>query len=54
MKAWRTIALHTAAAACFMFLLQRYGLNAALENSLLWAAAFGCCAAAVAYSQANR
>lgn len=54
MKNWRTMALHTAAAACFMFLLQRYGLNAALENSLLWAGAFGCCAAALAYSQANR
>lgn len=54
MKAWRTIALHTAVAAGFMFLLQRYGLSASLESSLLWAIVFGGCAAGLAYSQANR
>ncbi|WP_375782745.1 hypothetical protein ACE10Z_22685 [Bradyrhizobium sp. Pha-3] len=54
MKAWRTIGLHTAIAACFMFLLQRYGLSATLESSLLWAIVFGGCAAGLAYSQANR
>ena len=54
MKNWRLIALHTAAAACFIFLLQRYGLNASLESSLLWAFVFGGCAAGLAYSQANR
>ncbi|WP_044588815.1 hypothetical protein [Bradyrhizobium sp. LTSPM299] len=54
MKNWRYIALHTAAAACFIFLLQRYGLNASLETSLLWAIVFGGCAAGLAYSQANR
>jgi hypothetical protein len=54
MKNWRHIALHTAAAACFIFLLQRYGLNASLESSLLWAVVFGGCAAGLAYSQANR
>ncbi|MGY3535515.1 hypothetical protein [Bradyrhizobium sp. USDA 4452] len=54
MKAWRTIALHTAVAAGFMFLLQRYGLSATLESSLLWAIVFGGCAAGLAYSQANR
>jgi hypothetical protein len=54
MKAWRTIALHAAVAAGFMFLLQRYGLSATLESSLLWAIVFGGCAAGLAYSQANR
>jgi hypothetical protein len=28
MKSWRYIALHTVAAAAFIFLLQRYGLSA--------------------------
>ncbi|MHC2334340.1 hypothetical protein [Bradyrhizobium sp. USDA 4454] len=54
MKVWRTIALHTVVAAGFMFLLQRYGLSATLESSLLWAIVFGGCAAGLAYSQANR
>jgi hypothetical protein len=54
MKAWRTIALHSSVAAGFMFLLQRYGLSATLESSLLWAIVFGGCAAGLAYSQANR
>jgi hypothetical protein len=54
MKGWGYIALHAAAAAAFIFLLQRYTLNASLESSLLWALAFGGCAAGLAYSQANR
>jgi hypothetical protein len=54
MKGWRYIALHTAAASCFIFLLQRYGLNASLQTSLSWALVFGGCAAGLAYSQANR
>jgi hypothetical protein len=54
MKNWRYIALHTGAAAAFIFLLQRYGMNATLESSLMWALAFGGCAAGLAYSQANR
>ncbi|MFB9267888.1 hypothetical protein ACFFWD_32970 [Bradyrhizobium erythrophlei] len=54
MKNWRYIALHTVVAAGFIFLLQRYGLNASLESSLLWAVVFGGCAAGLAYSQANR
>ena len=54
MKGWRYIALHTAAAASFIFLLQRYGLNASLETSLLWAVMFGGAAAGLAYSQTNR
>ena len=54
MKNWRYIALHTAAAATFIFLLQRYVLNASLESSLLWAVVFGGCAAGLAYSQSNR
>jgi hypothetical protein len=54
MKSWRYIALHTAAAAVFIFVLQRYALNASLETSLLWALAFGGCAAGLAYMQSNR
>jgi len=54
MKNWRTMALHAAAAATFIFLLQRYALGASLESSLLWALTFGGCAAGLAYSQSNR
>jgi hypothetical protein len=54
MKIWRYIALHTAAAATFIFLLQRYALNASLESSLLWALTLGGCAAGLAYAQSNR
>ena len=54
MKNWRYIALHSAAAAAFIFLLQRYGLSASLESSLLWALTFGGCAAGLAYSQSIR
>ena len=51
---WRTILLHTATAAAFIFLLQRFGLNATLESSLLWAVVFGGCAAILATMQVNR
>ena len=54
MKNWRYIGLHAVAAAAFIFLLQRYGLNNSLESSLLWALTFGGCAAGLAYSQLNR
>ena len=54
MKNWRYIALHAAAAAAFIFLLQRYALSASLETSLLWALTFGACAAGLAYMQSNR
>jgi hypothetical protein len=54
MKSWRYIALHTAAAATFIFLLQRYALSASLESSLLWALTLGGCAAGLAYAQSNR
>ena len=54
MKSWRYIALHTVAAAGFIFLLQRYALHASLESSLLWAMVLGGCAAGLAYSQSNR
>jgi len=54
MKNWRYIAMHAIAAAAFIFLLQRYGLSATLESSLLWALTFGGCAAGLAYSQINR
>ena len=46
--------LHAAAAAAFIFLLQRYALSASLESSLLWALTFGGCAAGLAYMQSNR
>jgi hypothetical protein len=51
---WRYILLHAAAAAAFIFLLQRYALSASVETSLLWAVVFGGCAAGLAYSQRNR
>jgi hypothetical protein len=51
---WRYILLHAAAAAAFIFLLQRYGLNATLESSLLWAVTFAGCAAGLAYMQTTR
>ena len=54
MKNWRYIAMHTVAAAAFIFLLQRYALSASLESSLLWALTFGGCAAGLAYSQSKR
>jgi hypothetical protein len=54
MKNWRSIALHTVAAAAFIFLLQRYVLGASLESCLLWALTFGGCAAGLAYMQSNR
>ena len=48
------IAMHTVAAAAFIFLLQRYALNASLDSSLLWALTFGGCAAGLAYMQSKR
>ena len=54
MKNWRYLGMHAVAAATFIFLLQRYGLNATLESSLLWALTFGGCAAGLAYAQSNR
>jgi hypothetical protein len=54
MKSWGYIALHAVVAAAFFFLLQRYAMSASLETSLLWALAFGGCAAGLAYMQSNR
>jgi hypothetical protein len=54
MKNWRYIGLHAIAAAAFIFLLQRYGFNASIDTSLLWALAFGGCAAGLAYMQSVR
>jgi hypothetical protein len=54
MKQWQYIALHTIAAATFIFVLQRFALSATLESSLLWALTFGGCAAGLAYMQTNR
>ena len=54
MKTWQLMILHALAASTFIFLLQRYGLNASLESALLWALTFGACAAGLAYSQSKR
>ena len=54
MKNWRYIALHTVAAGAFIFLLQRYALDASLDTSLLWTLTFGGCAAGLAYMQSHR
>ncbi|MGY8633904.1 hypothetical protein RAD15_15630 [Bradyrhizobium sp. 14AA] len=54
MNKWGFIAMHAAVAAAFIFLLQRFGLNASLESSLLWALTFAVCAAGLAYKQSNR
>ena len=54
MKKWSFIAMHAAGAATFIFLLQRFALNASQESSLLWALTFAVCAAGLAYKQANR
>ena len=54
MNRWLYIALHTAAAATFIYLLQRFFLSASQESSLLWAVVFGACAAMLAYKQTNR
>ncbi len=54
MKTWRYIALHTLAAAVFIFALQRFVLHASLETSLVWALMLGGCAAGLAYTQSNR
>ena len=54
MNKWLYMSLHTAAAAAFIFSLQRFFLNATLESSLLWAVVFGGCAAMLAYKQTNR
>ena len=54
MKKWGFVAMHSALAATFMFLLQRFVMNAPQETSLLWALTFAVCAAGLAYKQANR
>ena len=54
MKHWRYIALHAVTAGAFIFLLQRYALDASLDTSLLWTLTFGGCAAGLAYMQSNR
>ncbi len=53
-KKWGFVAMHAAVAATFMFLLQRFMMNASQESSLLWALTFAVCAAGLAYKQANR
>jgi hypothetical protein len=51
---WGFVAMHAALAAAFMFLLQRFVMNATQETSLLWALTFAVCAAGLAYKQSNR
>jgi hypothetical protein len=54
MQHWRYIVVHAVTAAAFIFLLQRYALNASLDSSLLWMLAFGAGAAGLAYKQTHR
>ena len=54
MKHWRYVAVHAVTAGAFIFLLQRYALDASLDTSLLWMLTFGVCAAGLAYLQSNR
>jgi hypothetical protein len=54
MNKWLYVSLHSAAAAAFIFLLQRFFMNATLESSLLWAVVFAGAAATLAYKQTNR
>ena len=54
MKSGWYVVMHAVVGAAFMFLLQRYALSASLESSLLWALAFGGCAAGLAYMQSTR
>jgi hypothetical protein len=53
-KKWGFVAMHAAIAAAFMFLLQRFFMNASQETSLLWALFFAVCAAGLAYKQSIR
>ena len=53
-RKWGFVAMHAALAGAFMFLLQRFALNAPQETCLLWALTFAVCAAGLAYKQANR
>ncbi len=54
MKKWGFVAMHAVVAATFMFLLQRFFMNASQETSLLWALFFAVCAAGLAYKQSIR
>ena len=53
-KKWGFVAMHSVLAATFMFLLQRFVMNATQETSLLWALTFAVCAAGLAYKQTIR
>ncbi len=54
MQKWGYVALHAAVAATFIFLLQRFALEASFDSSVLWAVVFGLCAAFLAYNQTKR
>jgi hypothetical protein len=51
---WRNIALHSAGAAIFGFVMPRFVLGASLEVSLLMAVLFGMGAAWIAWQQSQR
>ena len=53
-KIWTIVALHAGAATVFVFLFQRYLLNASLDSSLRWSIAMGLLAAVIAYKQNAR
>ena len=48
------MALHAALAGAFFFVFQRYGMQASLETSLVWAAALAAGAAFLAWQQSGR
>lgn len=48
------VVFHAAGAAVFFFILQRHVLNESIATSLLWAAALGVAAGALAWSQQRR
>jgi hypothetical protein len=46
--------MHSAVAGTFVFVLQRFALNASLDTSRVWAVAFGIAAALLAWKQTER
>ena len=53
-KGFLYIALHAVTAGAFGFLLQRFALQADMQTSLIWAAAFAVGAVFVAWRQTRR
>ncbi len=50
----RYIVLHTAGAAAFIFILNRFVLGTSWETSIVWAFAFGAMAAGLAWQHTKR